>query len=151
MSKSTIDMVREFHVACDVPLPDAPAIPTGPRGLQNGIQYLHIALESFRQAAKHGDRCGLRLALETEELAELAVAMRDNDLEGALDAQIDRRYIADGTTLELGMAGVFDEGFDRVHAANMAKVVDGKVIKDASGKIRKPDGWKAPDLSDLVR
>lgn len=150
---NTIESVREFHVAFGTPLVDSPKLPESQQlgRMCSGTGALSEALDSFRAGARRGCRASLRLALETEELLELAEALRDGDLEGALDAQVDRRYIADGTTLELGLASVFDEAFRRVHVANMSKLgPDGQPIIDAAGKVRKPEGWSAPSLADLV-
>jgi predicted HAD superfamily Cof-like phosphohydrolase len=150
----TIEVVREFHVAVGSPAPDRPEMPPSRQlmVIEMAAEALREALEVLKHGAELGCRRCLRLALETEELAELAEALSEGKLESALDAQVDRRYIADGTTLELGLAGVFDEAFARVHRANMAKLgPDGKPVIDATGKVRKPVGWVAPDLSDLVR
>lgn len=42
-----------------------------------------------------------------------------------------------------------DASFNRVHNSNMTKVVDGKVIFRADGKILKPETYVAPDMSGL--
>lgn len=42
-----------------------------------------------------------------------------------------------------------NEAFDRVHNSNMSKVVEGKVVFRADGKILKPDTYVAPDMSGL--
>lgn len=150
---NTIESVREFNAALGAPVVDKPTLLEAQQlaRLCSGTGALSEALDAFRNGARRGCRASLRLALETEELLELAEALRDGDLEGALDAQVDRRYVADGTTLELGLASVFDEAFRRVHVANMAKLgPDGQPIIDAAGKVRKPEGWQAPNLADLV-
>ena len=43
-----------------------------------------------------------------------------------------------------------DEALHRVHASNLTKLVDGKLVKRADGKILKPDSYCPPDLDDLV-
>ena len=116
------------------------------------------------------DRRPLRIKLLKEEEAEM------------LDAFADIAYILLGTAVEysgyeraamdkyakvrdlsksyFGSYKPFDEAFERVHAANMAKLVDGKplvngvtVPMDNSkpyGKILKPEGWVEPVFDDLV-
>lgn len=42
-----------------------------------------------------------------------------------------------------------DPSFNRVHNSNMTKVVDGKVIYRADGKILKPETYVAPDMRGL--
>jgi len=44
----------------------------------------------------------------------------------------------------------FYKGFELVHKANMAKLVDGNPIKTPAGRILKPKGWKAPDLAPFL-
>lgn len=69
---------------------------------------------------------------------------------GTLDAQIDIEYFALQIRRITGLTNVFDEGFRRVHAANMAKMIDGRIIKNEDGKVVKPEEWQEADLSDLV-
>ncbi len=150
----TIPYVREFHEAMGVESPTRPTMLEGADSplFRLAIAQLADAMRNFRASAEYGSACALRMALETEELYELGDALQHGNLEAALDAQVDRRYIADGTTLALGMASVFDEAFGRVHAANMRKLCpDGKPVMNAAGKFIKPEGWVAPDLSDLVK
>lgn len=163
---NTIAMVAEFHEAFGQPSAPEPHMPESKQHERIGVVIDH--LENARLTASMGARLGcrrcLRLRLITEELRELAESMRDDDLTGALDALVDIRYVVDGTVVEFGLdsqaperarAGHvwtrFDEAFRRVHAANMAKLgPDGKPVIDATGKIRKPEGWTHPDLSDLT-
>lgn len=42
-----------------------------------------------------------------------------------------------------------DPSFNRVHASNMTKVVDGKVTYREDGKILKPDTYVKPDMKGL--
>lgn len=43
-----------------------------------------------------------------------------------------------------------DEALVRVHRSNMSKLVDGKPVKDANGKVLKGPNYKPPFLEDLV-
>lgn len=42
-----------------------------------------------------------------------------------------------------------EEAFRRVHANNMSKLVEGKLIKNEYGKVLKPEGYVKPDMSGL--
>lgn len=74
------------------------------------------------------------------------------DLEMQFDSLIDLVYVAIGTTYLHGID--FDEGWRRVHEANMKKVR----VASAEGSKRKskydvvkPKDWTPADLSDLVK
>ena len=152
---ATRDMVREFHQAFDVvdgtrphvPLPQSEARWT----LTSALQNLNEALDKFRSVASRDVRA-LRLALITEELAELTVASIDRNTVGALDALCDLQYVLDGTVLAFGMDGVADEAFRRVHASNMSKLgSDGKPVRDATGKVGKGPNYCPVQLGDLAK
>ena len=66
----------------------------------------------------------------------------------ALDALCDSEVTGNGVAY---LAGFNKQGADMsVLASNDAKLVDGKPVILPGGKIGKPDGWKAPDLSGFV-
>ena len=64
--------------------------------------------------------------------------------------------LCDTIVVSMGMAAMaglpLNEGMDEVNASNLAKIdpTTGMCIKDAGGKILKPDGWKKPDLEAVV-
>lgn len=74
------------------------------------------------------------------------------DIEKQFDSLIDLVYVALGSSHQHGFR--FNEGWNRVHAANMAKIrvenVDDSTRKSKYDVV-KPRGWKPPDLSDLVK
>lgn len=87
-----------------------------------------------------------------EELQELLVAYEEHDLEKQFDALLDIVYVALGTALLMGLWS-WDTGFKRVHDANMKKEPGRKESRPGSlpgYDCRKPDGWQAPVLRDLV-
>jgi predicted HAD superfamily Cof-like phosphohydrolase len=94
----------------------------------------------------------LRYHLLSEENREYMVAaIQDNKVE-VLDALVDIAYVLLGTINAHGMQKEFVEGFNMVHENNMTKVQEnGKVIKDADGKVLKPQGYKKVDLSNLIK
>jgi len=92
----------------------------------------------------------LRYNLMKEENREYLTACHDHDKVEILDALVDQAYILQGTILQHGLQHVFEEAFNRVHENNMSKFPNGQILRDAEGKILKPDGFKPVDLSDLV-
>lgn len=66
----------------------------------------------------------------------------------ALDALCDGEVTGNGVAYLAGMnKPAADEA---VLASNEAKLVDGKPVILEGGKIGKPEGWKAPDLTSFV-
>ena len=92
----------------------------------------------------------LRIKLLTEEVEEYAAAARSGDLVEVLDALADIGYILAGTIINHGMQNIYDDAFNEVHRSNMAKLVDGKVIRREDGKVLKPEGWQPPQLAQFV-
>jgi predicted HAD superfamily Cof-like phosphohydrolase len=122
-----IEMVANFMKACDQEVNDKPVTQD-----QNTIS--------------------LRYHLMSEENREYMVAGIQEDKVEILDALIDQAYVLFGTINAHGMQKEFVEGFRLVHENNMTKVQEnGKVLKDASGKVLKPQGYQKVDLRQLIK
>jgi predicted HAD superfamily Cof-like phosphohydrolase len=121
------DLIKEFHTKFGLEYKDKPR--TLSRDLRN-----------------------FRLDFMEEELAEYAHASHQKDLAKELDALVDLVYVALGTAYLQGFN--FNEAFKRVHEANMKKVRANKLTDSKRGSLYdvvKPEGWTAPDLTDLVK
>jgi predicted HAD superfamily Cof-like phosphohydrolase len=87
-----------------------------------------------------------------EEMNEIRAAAINGDLEEYFDGLIDLVYVALGAAYLAGLP--FNEGFKRVHEANMKKV---RALRQEDSKrgstydIVKPAGFVAPTLTDLIR
>ena len=92
----------------------------------------------------------LRIKLLKEEVEEYAEAARAGDLVEVLDALADIGYILAGTIINHGMQHIYDDAFNEVHRSNMAKLVDGKVLRREDGKVMKPEGWQPPNLAQFL-
>ncbi|MDA8700167.1 hypothetical protein N9N18_00240 [Euryarchaeota archaeon] len=93
----------------------------------------------------------LRIKLLREEVEEYAEAALAGDMVEVLDALADIGYILAGTIINHGMQNIYDDAFNEVHRSNMAKLVDGKVIRREDGKVLKPEGWQPPKLSQFLK
>ena len=94
------------------------------------------------------DERKLRVKLLKEEFIEYMDGESFNDLVEVADALADIIYIACGTAVSYGIP--LDDVFAEVHRSNMAKLVDGKVIRREDGKIQKPEGWTPPDIKGVL-
>lgn len=108
------ELVRQFTVACSDELPANPVLLT-----PDDVTFI-------RQM----------VADEMDELAEA------KDATEQADALVDAIYYICDCAVRHGMN--LDPLFDIVHAANMGKVVNGKVTKREDGKVMKPASWENP-------
>ena len=99
-----VTSLLEFNEAFDIPKLDAPGL-------------------------SPEDMIELRIKLLREEVEEYAEAARAGDMVEVLDALADIGYILAGTVINHGMQHIYDDAFNEVHRSNMAKLVDGKVIR----------------------
>lgn len=123
------------------------------------LMMVHAFQTKFGQAYNGSPRelpasvASLRKKLIGEEAQELVDAIDRGELHEQLDALVDLLYVTLGTATAMGFGDVLDEAFARVHHANMRKVLaesrhDSK--RDSQWDIVKPDGWRKPDLLDLI-
>jgi len=115
--------VKEFQTAVGQNVGETPAFPDGPER-------------------------ALRMKLLEEEFNEYQQGEYKNDLENIAKELADIIYIVCGTAVSYGIP--LDKVFDAVHASNMAKLVDGKPVRRADGKILKPEGWTPPDIKTVL-
>ena len=90
------------------------------------------------------------LDLITEEYGELKEAIEANDKVEQLDALIDILVVTMGAVRAAGWDG--QGAWKEVMNTNFAKIdpVTGKVNKRADGKVLKPEGWQAPQLTPFL-
>jgi predicted HAD superfamily Cof-like phosphohydrolase len=96
MSKTSIELVREFHETFGHPISAIPCIPPD-------------------------SRTKFRWHFLAEECEEGEQACRDGDLEELADSLCDLQYVLDGFFLEAGLASKKDELLAEVHRSNMSK------------------------------
>lgn len=91
-----------------------------------------------------------RLNFMKEELREFKEACEAGNLHDAADALADLVWVALGTAHHLGLP--FEAIWENVRTANMAKVVGppDATHKRPGERIRKPEGWRAPDHREAL-
>ena len=91
----------------------------------------------------------LRIDLIKEELEELTVAMKNNDLLEVADALTDILYVTYGAGHAFGID--LDMCFDEVQNSNMSKLdVNGTPIYNEFGKVMKGPNYFRPNLSKFI-
>ena len=91
----------------------------------------------------------LRYDLIKEELDELKVAMKNDDLLEVADALTDILYVTYGAGHAFGID--LDKCFEEVQSSNMSKLdEEGKPIYNEAGKIMKGPDYFKPNLSKFV-
>jgi len=90
------------------------------------------------------------LDLIDEEYIELQKALRTHDKVEQLDALVDILVVTMGAIRAAGWDG--EAAWKEVMNTNFAKIDPdtGKVIKREDGKVLKPVGWRAPQLSQFI-
>ena len=92
----------------------------------------------------------LRLDLIAEELGELKLAMKNNDLLEVADALTDILYVTYGAGHAFGIN--LDKCFNEVQNSNMSKLDDnGKPIYNDSGKVMKGPNYFKPNLNKFIK
>lgn len=96
------------------------------------------------------DQYKMYLNLIDEEVAELKVAVERGDNVEQLDALLDILVVTIGAIHSAGHDG--EGGWKEVMSSNFAKIdkETGKVRKREDGKVLKPLGWVAPNLTPFV-
>ena len=98
----------------------------------------------------NANQFSMHLNLIKEEYIELYDAIDDNDPVEVLDALLDMIVVIIGAIHSLPADA--DGGWNEVIGTNLAKIdpTTGKVRKREDGKVLKPEGWVAPDLSKYI-
>ena len=113
----------------------------------------------FKDVNKFGTACDqpaseanykMYLGLIDEEVGELVEAVAADDKVEQLDALVDILVVTVGAIRAAGWDG--EAAWKEVMNTNFAKIdpTTGKVRKRADGKVLKPEGWRAPQLSQFI-
>ena len=91
----------------------------------------------------------LRISLIEEELEELKLAIKENNIKEVADALTDILYVTYGAGHAFGIN--LDKCFEEVQNSNMSKLGDdGKPIYNENGKVMKGPSYFKPDLNKFI-
>ena len=141
------EQVTEFHRTFGQPTGDVPKVPADDRVR---LRLRLIAEEFFELLEACLNWPGANGEEFSDAKAKVAMVIDmcevDVALPEAADALADIAYVVEGSALEFGVNS--EAVLAEVHAANMRKVGGGK---EAGGKIKKPEGWTAPDVEGVLK
>ena len=90
--------------------------------------------------------------LLTEEVGEMKEAIDAMNQVEMLDAAADIIFVLAGIIEKAGLGEYMDEVMAEVMRSNDSKIpVSGEIVRDANGKIGKPEGYRAPDIPEAMR
>jgi len=151
-----LQLVSEFHQKFGLPGVEQEA----PRELtdEEALFRINFMLEELAEYAECSGFMQVANAIRTV-ISHMTVGsiMRsrdgERDFHGQLDALVDLSYVLHGTSLFHGF-NRFDQAFDTVHAANMAKERATRPEQSKRGTtfdVIKPPGWSPPVLTEFLK
>ena len=122
---------------------------TYPLRKSDQVRYFTKAMGQPINVAPTRSLLQLRSKLIYEESSEVLVELESEDVDkAALTKELaDLLYVVYGTAITFGLP--LDTVFNRVHASNMSKLVDGKPLYRDDGKVLKGPNYQPPKLDDL--
>jgi predicted HAD superfamily Cof-like phosphohydrolase len=145
------EQVKAFHDACGIETggTTTQVTPRVPDDATVRLRLRMITEEYFELL----DAAGARYVTAARDQIHMSIdrlaAASNVNLPEFVDALGDIDYLVEGTRLAFGVDG--DPIAEAIQASNMAKCVDGKVLRNAHGKIAKPEGWTPPDIAGELR
>lgn len=147
-----LDGTEEFLRAANHPIPDAPRIPNEDI-ITLRLKLLVEEVTELMQAVGFDDLYDYLECAADEVVADVVEDAHeggDVDLVEMVDAFHDITVIAYGGALETAGVDGAKRAADEVTRSNLAKIVDGKVLRRADGKIIKPPNFVPPDIAGAL-
>lgn len=142
MSKSQLEMVKEFHVATGSPVLDSPGVPPHDRVRLRCKLIIEEALEVMGAMLGLHDESVKRLVLQTNHHIDNVDPQAQ--LPDVGKELCDLAYVVAGAMLEFGIP---ESMFEAVHENNLTKLGG---PRRADGKIGKPPGYKKFDAAQFL-
>lgn len=127
------NQVRRFQQAMEQPID----VPMSSKELMLRMSFIDEEVKELRDEV-------MTAVKELGDTTEVSHEIRVKILKELSDVM----YVASGFAVTFGLP--ISMAFDRVHASNMSKMVDGKAIKNDEGKVMKGPNYRPPLLDDLV-
>merc|ERR1719461_1888245 len=141
--------VRNFTRACAQPTPNRPELMN-----VNEVDFLTkmlldevLELQATVRPPAQAKQVMNQMLMQAKDCQQIITNDKNQLMGEQADAMVDMWYYSLNAAAKKGMN--LSKVFNLVHSANMAKInpATGKCLKRADGKIIKPNGWKAPDIT----
>ena len=147
MSETFVADVRKFA--------EAAGCTTDEFNVRQTALYIGLQLEEMAEKLTAIFPFGSETAQQLDNLSGDFKSGRFNHLvldanrQALLDADVDLAWVTIGSMLSQGadVTGAMNE----VMRSNMSKMVEGRMVKDANGKVVKPDTYSPPNLAPFVK
>lgn len=139
--KNIIEKVRKFNSDAGTELDRDMLLPSE---ATNEIRMLDEELEELRKAI---DGWKTEKKKDRTVIVKPVNSIKEYRIE-VLDALADIIYVAIGTSQKLGLD--IEGALLEVCRSNETKYINGRLEKDADGKIKKGDGFVPPNLDDFI-
>lgn len=135
-------LVREFHIAFDIPVKESPTIPY----IDRVLLRQRLIQEEFREVDAEFDRITSKLRHGVPSPYGYTKARQVYiDIARLAKELSDLRVVCEGTELEFGIPG--DVVYAEVHRSNMSKLgSDGKPVRRHDGKVLKGPDYEEADV-----
>ena len=153
-----LDGTEQFLTAAGHPIPDVPTIPPA-SVIALRMELLIEEVSELVEAIGFRDlydylQCVYSDDSSIEEIIHEAIDGTGRypfDFPEMIDAFHDIAVIAHGGALEAAGREGAKATAAEVTRSNLAKIVDGKVLRRADGKIQKPEGFQPPDIAGALK
>lgn len=112
--------------------------------------YLGLCLEEISESLAAEGYTGY-----SETLGDMAYLIKrgrkpedERDHQGGFDGGIDTLWVTFGYLIARNYP--IEAGWAEIARSNMSKMVDGRLLKDANGKVIKPPHYSPPDLAAIL-
>ena len=132
-----------------------------------GLSYLFVLVRDWNKRTGHMPETDAEASVKwfldeeyrnramdllTEEVGEMKDAIDAMNQVEMLDAAADIIFVLAGIIEKAGLGEYMDAAMIEVLKSNNSKISPfGEVIRDANGKIGKPEGYHAPDIPEAMR
>ena len=105
---------------------------------------LHLRMRLIKEEVEELEAEVKKATHQLQEYNEVSYETKEQLMKELCDVM----YVVSGFAVTFGLP--IQPAFNRVHQSNMSKLVDGKPVIDAGGKVLKGENYKPPTMEGLI-